>query len=138
MSRYKEQASHHKVYAINGEVKFLSDWCKQYGVCASTVRGRMNRGMSLQEALTAEKGDPCAVKWAKEREMRKAEKGCAKCAHSEKIENHPKCFYVLAGHGRRPVPASVCAAKGPGSVFEPRKRGKLSPAQVAVFTNRRV
>lgn len=131
--RHKDQASHHRVYAIGGEVKFLSEWCKEYNMNPSTVRGRMSRGMTLQEALTAEKVDPCASHWSKEREMAKTEKKCAKCRYSQKVENHDKCFYVLYGHGRRPIPASDCADKKPGSVFEPRKRRKLTPAQEIMF-----
>jgi hypothetical protein len=38
---------------MNGETKTIPDWCRDYGVSkVSAVRQRLDRGWSLQDALT--------------------------------------------------------------------------------------
>ena len=44
--------SNSKLYTIKEETKCLSEWCKIYGVDYFLVRGRLNRGMDIYEALT--------------------------------------------------------------------------------------
>lgn len=139
MSRYKEQASHHKVYSINGEVKFLAEWCRIYNANPSTVRKRINDGMTMLEALTAPK-HPGSKRTETERlSIKKIYAKCRKCRWSENDDMRPICMY-LVNHlppQRRPVSAEDCALGKPGSVFERRKKGRFTPAQEAMFTNGR-
>jgi len=39
---------------IGGQTKILSEWCKVYKVNRNTIKSRVDRGMSYQEALAAE------------------------------------------------------------------------------------
>lgn len=38
--------------SMNGETRCLTDWCARYGMQAGTVQGRLDRGWSLERALT--------------------------------------------------------------------------------------
>lgn len=131
MSRHKEQASHHKVYAIIGEVKFLSDWCKQYNAKPTTVRRRINNGMTLLEALTKPPDKHNKAKYSKKVPVSKVYAKCRKCRWSENDDARPICMY-LVNHmppQRRPVSVEDCVEGKPGSVFEKRKKEKLTPSQ---------
>lgn len=39
-------------HARNGTIKCLKDWCKKFNVSYSTVRARIDRGWSINDALT--------------------------------------------------------------------------------------
>ena len=138
MSRSKNYASHHRVYAINGEVKFLAEWCRIYGASPTTVRRRVDSGMTLLDALTK---PPEPHTGSKPKPIPKPQiyAKCRKCRWSENDDMRPICMY-LVNHlppQRRPVSAEDCALGKPGSVFERRKKGRFTPAQEAMFTNGR-
>lgn len=124
-----------RIYEIDGEQRSLTEWCRVYGIDRRTVSNRLFRGMPLVEALTTP-----AVHKLPERHLSKQEKiwkVCNECQWSELADNHPACFYIdYPGHGRRPVPAEVCIEKGEDSVFEPRKKGRWTPAQEIAFMER--
>lgn len=42
-----------RYFEIDGEIKTLSEWCREYGIsCVQSVYGRLNRGMDIKTALT--------------------------------------------------------------------------------------
>lgn len=126
-----------KLREINGVKKTLTDWCVEYGINRGTVSDRLHRGIPLLEALTMPVDDRYARKHTRTRE--EMWKVCAKCQWSQEADGHPACFWIdYPGHGRRPVSAEECTARGKGSVFEPRKKGKWTPAQEMAFTSRGV
>ena len=140
--RHKDQASHHRVYAINGEVKFLAEWCKIYNAKPTTVRRRVDSGMTLLDALTAPPAPPDkrqAKKQVREISQKKIYAKCKKCRWSEWDDARPICMYLVNHQPpqRRPVSVEDCVQEKPGSVFERRKRGRLTPAQMAMFTDGR-
>lgn len=54
-STIKEQANNRRtnhIVEIDGVRKTMLEWCKEYGVCRSTVYSRLYAGMSFLEALT--------------------------------------------------------------------------------------
>ena len=54
-STMKEQCHNrtNNVYiTIDGVTKLRQDWCEEYGICVSTFRHRLERGLSPYEALT--------------------------------------------------------------------------------------
>ena len=139
MPREKEQASHHKRYDIGGEVKYLSEWCRIYDRNPSTVRKRLNDGMTILEALTTP-NHPGSKKTETERlSIKKIYAKCRKCRWSENDDARPICMYLVNHQPpqRRPVSVEDCVQEKPGSVFERRKKGRFTPAQEAMFTNGR-
>ena len=135
MARPKAEAgSHKKVYEINGEVKTLGEWAKQYGVIRTTVHDRMKRGMTLQEALTT----PLHTVSKPRINYNKMYRVCAKCRWSEVDGARHLCMYIVNHRPpqRRPVSAMDCTEKKSGSVFEPRRKGQLTPAQLEAFRTR--
>ena len=51
----KEQSNHRTnnvLYTFNGETKTSKQWCEIYGISQTTFRDRLNRGWSLEQALT--------------------------------------------------------------------------------------
>lgn len=50
------------VWEINGVTKTAKEWCAEYDINYTTVMGRIQRGMSPEEALTAEKINYYAMK----------------------------------------------------------------------------
>ena len=124
-----------RLYEINGIKKPLTDWCRDYGIDRMTAANRLRKGMDVLEALTAPTDERFARKASPALEaMRKV---CARCEWSEIVDHHPACCYIdRPDHGRRPVSAEVCTAKGAGSVFQPRSSRRWTPAQQEMFHER--
>ena len=51
----KEQSNHRTnnvLYTYKGETKTSKQWCEEYGISQTTLKDRLNRGWTLEQALT--------------------------------------------------------------------------------------
>lgn len=124
-----------RTYTINGVTQTITDWCREYGMDRMTVANRLHKGMPIMEALTT----PMDERFTRKihRSLESMRRICARCEWSEIVDHHPACCYIdRPDHGRRPVSAEVCTAKGEGSVFKPRSSRRWTPAQQEMFHER--
>ena len=124
---------------INGETHNQSEWCRIYKIDPSTVRSRMERGMTFEEALTkkGQRGrvrrnppervgtkEPANLAGTKKIDNAK----CKKCGYGGKTDGDTTCDYILREGHRRPCPpGSKCTAS------IPKGTSKASEAQKAMF-----
>ena len=55
VSEQAKNTTRNVFYEYKGEKKILGDWAKEFGLPFTTVRKRLNRGWSLEKALTTPK-----------------------------------------------------------------------------------
>lgn len=122
---------------INGETHSQKEWCQKYNVCPSTVRSRMDKGMTFEEALKALKRQGRTRIMVPEIVGRKARptdygykakksKRCSKCYYGERADSQYVCMYIVLhpDHHRR-----GCEAGDKCKKFEPKTGRRVTEAQ---------
>lgn len=110
-----------KTYELNGVVKTLPQWAREYGIEYYTLRSRVNGGMKLAEALTK----PVA---RKPQTVANAKRKCRQCAHGWYVGGNVwGCQYILDKMERRGCPVIGCTK------FEPGKHKRTNPLGAQIW-----
>lgn len=83
---------------IDGEAKTLHEWCDELGVKIGTVRGRLQIGWSIEEALILQKryimGEDNQKKYRAVSNKEKKQRGCIYCADALTEGDRKSTYYV--------------------------------------------
>ena len=125
---------------IDGETHSQADWCRIYHTHPNTVRSRMDKGMTFEEALKwkpqgRQMLEPPMKEGRKAKPINggykaKKSKKCGKCEYSERADSQWVCMYCVIKRERR-----VCEAGDKCIRFEPRKKNRVTEAQERFKSN---
>ena len=121
----------------HGETHNQTEWCRIYGICPTTVRSRMDRGMTFEEALKTLKHQGRVRTVLPEKEGRKAHptdygykakksRRCGKCFYGERADSQWVCMYIIIhpDHHRR-----GCEAGEKCTRFKAKGKHRVTEAQ---------